>query len=115
DVWLNNWNNEVMIQHDFANNGACPSLATVTFGGAGGVPVQKWNLCKDDSELIWKLAGGNEQSGSVDRLSMLPRLQNPGHLPQASTLTAIGYGWEIASTGGQSEKFTVSQYSISAS
>jgi hypothetical protein len=115
DVWLNNWNNEVMIQHDFANNGACPSLATVTFGGSGGVPVQKWNLCKYGSELIWKLAGGNEQSGSVDILSMLTWLQNHGYLPQASTLTAIGYGWEIASTGGRSETFTVSQYSISAS
>jgi hypothetical protein len=115
DVWLNNWNNEVMIQHDFANNGACPALATATFGGSGGVPVQNWDLCKYGSELIWKLTGGSEKSGSVDILSMLTWLGNHGYLPQGSTLTATGYGWEICSTGGVNETFHVSSFSITAS
>ena len=104
-----------MIQHDFANNGAC-SGPSATFGGSNGVPVQHWYLCGPwGSEYAWKLSGGNEQSGSVDILAMLTWMENNGELPKNSTISSIGYGWEIASTGGQSEKFTVSHYSISAS
>ena len=57
DIWLNNWGNEVMIQHDIVNRGTCPVAATATFGGSGGVPVQNWNLCQFGTELIWQLAG----------------------------------------------------------
>jgi hypothetical protein len=112
DIWLNNGNNEVMIQHDFANQGACDTAATADFGGSGGVPVQHWNFCQYGSMLNWKLPG-NEQSGSVDILAMLTWLENHGYLPKGSTLGLIGYGWEIASTGGQSETFRVSRFSIS--
>jgi hypothetical protein len=113
DIWLNGGKNEVMIQHDFANNGAC-SGPSATFGGSGGVPVQQWTLCGPwGSEYAWKLAG-DEQSGSVDILAMLTWMVSHGYLPKNSTLSSIGYGWEIASTGGQPETFTVSQYSISA-
>ncbi len=114
DVWFNNWGNEVMIQHDFANNGACPTLATATFGGSNGVPSQQWNLCKYGTELIWKLPY-SEHAGRVDILAMTKWLvNNNGYLPQNSKLTAIGYGWELCSTGGQSETFHLSSYSISA-
>jgi hypothetical protein len=103
DIWLNNWGNEVMIQHDFANNGPCTAMATATFGGSGGVPVQSRHLCTFGSELAWKLTGGNEQSGSVDILAMLTWLQHHGYLPQNSGLTDISYCFEICSTGGQPE------------
>jgi hypothetical protein len=42
-------------------------------------------------------------------------LENHGYLSKNSTLESIGYGWEIASTGGVNEKFQVNSYSISAS
>jgi hypothetical protein len=115
DIWLNNGNNEVMIQHDFANAGPCTAAASATFGGSGGVPVQNWDLCQFGSELVWKLTGGNEQSGGVDILSMLTWLENKGYLPQDSTLGLIGYGWEICSTGGVNENFQVSSFSITTS
>ena len=116
DIWLNNGNNEVMIQHDFANNGAC-SGPSATFGGSNGVPVQHWYLCGPwGSEYAWKLKAPNEPSGTVDILAMLTWLENHGnYLPKDSVLEAIGYGWEIASTGGQPETFRVSRYSISVS
>ena len=114
DIWLNKWGNEVMIQHDFAGNGACPTKATATFGGSGGVPVQSWQLCQYGSELIWKLNGGSEQSGSVDVLAMLQWLESHGYLPSSSTLTDISYGWEICSTGGQPETFTNSGFTLTA-
>jgi hypothetical protein len=114
DIWLNNWANEVMIQNDFsALRPRCGTIAsTAKFGGSGGVPVQSWNLCQFGSELIWQLAGRNEHSGSVNILAMLSWLVRHGYLPQKSGLTGISYGFEICSTGGQPEKFTVSRFSI---
>lgn len=53
DLWFNNWHNEVMIQYDFANNGECDPVATVTFGGSDGVPVQPWHLCTFGTTLDW--------------------------------------------------------------
>lgn len=108
---------EVMIQHDFANNGDCTTEATASFGGSGGVPVQNWHLCKYGSELIWKL-GADEQhkvsqpSGSVDILSMLVWLVNQKYLPADTGLWQIGYGWEICSTGGANENFQINRFSI---
>ncbi|MGO9836727.1 MAG: hypothetical protein ACLP1X_21230 [Polyangiaceae bacterium] len=122
DIWLNNWNNEVMVQHDMVNRGGpCgPVLATVSFGGNGGVPVQSWILCQYGSELIWQVAGSGdvygEQSGSVDILAMLTWLvNNDGYLPQGSSLTAIGYGFEICSTGGADETFQVKSFTLTSS
>jgi len=122
DIWLNNWNNEVMIQHDMVNRGGpCgPTLATVSFGGNGGVPVKSWILCQYGSELIWQVAGTGdvygEQSGSVDILAMLTWLvNNHGYLPQGSSLTAVGYGFEICSTGGVDETFQVKSFTLTSS
>ena len=70
--------------------------------------------CKYGSELIWLLSDPSEQSGSVDILGMLNWLVNNGYLPQKSGLTAISYGFEICSTGGKPETFTVSRFSLSA-
>lgn len=113
DLWLNNWGDEVMIMHDLVNIDCPDQQATEDFGGSHGVPVQQWKLCKNGSELIWELAGAGEQTGSVDILSMLTWLVSHGYLPQAATLTAIDYGFEVCSTGGEPETFTVSSYSVS--
>jgi hypothetical protein len=115
DLWFNNWDVEVMIQHDFAGNGPCDFVATQSFGGSGGVPVQTWGLCKFGDELIWKLKGGNEQTGSVDILSMITWLENHGYMASKSTITDLSYGFEICSTGGKDENFQVNSFSISAS
>jgi hypothetical protein len=113
DLWFNNWNNEVMIQTDFAPSGErCGSYeASATFGGSNGVPVQTWSLCQFGSELIWQLAT-NESSGSVDIKAMTTWLENKGYLPGNSTVTALSFGFEISSTGGQNVKFSVSNFSI---
>jgi hypothetical protein len=112
DLWFNNWSNEVMIQHDFANNGPCTFSATATFGGSGGVPVQNSGLCVFGSELVWKLTSGNEQTGSVDILAMVTWLENNGYMPANSTITDLSYGFEVCSTGGQNENFQVNSFSI---
>jgi hypothetical protein len=123
DIWLGqnsstNYADEVMIWHDQVNRGTCggaTKMATATFGGSNGVPQQNWTLCKwGGSELIWYLTSGNEQSGTVDILSMLTWLESHGYVPANSGLNQIDYGFEICSTTG-AETFTVSQFSIKSS
>lgn len=125
DLWLNDWNNEVMIQTDFAGDSLRPRcdvlrdvIATQTFGGTDGVPVQKWNLCQFGSELIWQPRTGiNYPSDTVNVMAMLNWLENHGngkYLPTKSTLTAISFGVEICSTGGQNETFHINNFSFIA-
>ena len=119
DLWFNDWGDEVMILHDFTSSGPCTSVATHTFGGSNGVPLQSWHLCVFGSERVWKLGTDdahlqNEQSGSVDILSMLTWMEDNGYLPQNSTVTDMSMGFEVCSTGGKPEAFEVSRFSINA-
>lgn len=103
-----------MLQNDFAGQGLCPAIARTSFGGSGGAPVRRWILCKNGSELVWHLAGGNEHSGTMNVLAMLRWLESHKSLPAKSILTAIDYGWEICSTGGERETFTLSRLTIAS-
>jgi hypothetical protein len=114
DIWLNNWQDEILIQNDYVNHGGCHFVATVKFGGSGGVPLQSWELCNWGKEIIWSLADGKEQSGAVDILAILKWLASKGYVPEESDLTAISYGWEICSTGGEPETFTISRFTVAA-
>ena len=120
DIWAGqssstNYADEIMIWHDQANRGTCGGASVVTnadFGGSNGVPRQNWTLCKyGSSELIWYLTKSNEQSGTVDVLSMLTWLESHGYLPAGSGLNQIDYGFEICSTPSP-ETFTVSNFAI---
>lgn len=112
---------EIMIQHDFSplrprcSTGAGdPVLATVGFAEPGTGTVQDWKFCQYGKERIWQFADGNEQSGSVNILAMLKWLMNHGYLPQDSELGLVGYGFEICSTGGVDENFSVSNFALTA-
>lgn len=128
DIWLgpdncspansNCASHEVMIQHDFAKNGACTILAKATFPGRAG-HRQHWHLCKFGSEIIWKLGTDDqhkvsERTGVVHILAMLRWLIQHHYLPPHTGLWLIGYGWEICSTGGRPETFSVSGYTLRA-
>jgi hypothetical protein len=119
DIWLNNWSDEVMIQNDYtpSRGPACGNWTAknVEFGGSNGVPAHPWDLCTSGSTAWWETADGNLPSGSVDVLAMLNWLVSHGHLPAGAQLGAVGYGFEISSTGGADENFQVSSYSIAAS
>lgn len=116
DIWLNDWNTEVMIQTD--NYGSqspgsgCPFTARVAFGGWTGVPKATWGFCDYGGELIWQIPRGHVTKSSVGIFAMLNWLVAHHYLKASSTLTAIGFGWEICSTGGVSETFRVSRYVI---
>jgi hypothetical protein len=125
DLWLDDWHNEVMIQTDFAGDSLRPRcdvlhdvVAAATFGGTDGVPVRRWNLCQFGSEIIWQPATGkNYPSGKVNVMAMLTWLEKHGHgkyLPAKPTLTAISFGFEICSTAGRSQTFTLNSFSFTA-
>jgi Glycosyl hydrolase family 12 len=112
DLWLNNWNYEVMIWND--NYGEDLSddtdLGSVTIGGQN-FEVYRNGPPGSGEELIVSL-DSNEQSGTIDILSTLNWLASKGYLPSGATLTSIDYGWEILSTGGQPETYQLSSFCI---
>ncbi len=129
DIFFNGgYNNEVMIQNDLVNRGGqCgPVLATETFGGTNGVPVNTWVLCVYGSETIWQIqqpSSGEQtfgvQSGSVDLLAMLQWLENntnpntgATYIPAGSTMYSVSFGFELCYTNNVQENFTVTNFSI---
>jgi hypothetical protein len=105
DIWLNNWADEIMIQTVWHHNPyPCTSVETATFGGSNGVPVNSWGLCVFGSEKIWGLnsaMGPQATALTVDIKAMIQWLIDHGYITtQASTLTAVGFGFEVTNTGG---------------
>jgi hypothetical protein len=122
DIWLNQYADEVMIQHEVAGHGQCDGESAVAgpikFGGTHHVPVKSWLLCQYGSELFWQLRSPKGawafgiSHGRVDILSMLAWLLNHNYLPAKSTLDQIDYGFELSSTNGLDETFTVTALTI---
>ncbi len=122
DIWLNNYADEVMIQHEVAGHGQCngeqPIAGPVTFGGTHHVPVNSWLLCQYGAELYWQLPSPQGawsfgiSEGSVDILAMLAWLVANHYLPAHSTLDQIDYGFELSSTNALDETFAVTRLTI---
>lgn len=110
DIFLNNSgpSNEVMIDLDNVNWSAGGSkylgrawfghqlFTAYEYGGPGG-------------ELIWR-KNTSEQTGTVHILLMLRWFQKHGFIAPTSTLGIVGFGWEICTTGGVAESFSVSKF-----
>ena len=112
DIWLTgtSGSNEIMIWVDNANRGTggAAQIGTGTFGG------QKWTLLQyHGGEVIWSL-NASEQSGAVNILAMLRDLQSRGLASSGAAIGQIDFGFEICSTGGMPETFSVSNYTLTA-
>ena len=109
DIWLNNLNKEVMFWVD--NHGQTPSgsvVATTTFSGA------TWDLWQTGGGYWAFVRKGNASSGTVDLLAGLKYLESRGDLAATDKLWQVNFGWEICSTAGAPETFTVSNYSVNS-
>ena len=120
DIYLNNWGNEVQIQHDMVNTAQCggttPVKTNVSFGGSYGVPTESWDLC-DNGLYYWQLPKGSsntygESSGSVDLIAMIKYLETNGYLPSSSTISSVAYGFIIDTTSATTKTFTVNSFSL---
>ena len=54
----------------------------------------------------------NETSGRIHILTMLDWLGSHGYSAAGSGLNQINFGWEICSTGGKADTFTMSRYDL---
>jgi hypothetical protein len=117
DIWFSNAaHNEVMVWVDNVNRGTGGARVDAHARFAG----QAWTLENYGGEIIWSL-NHSESSGTVRLLRMLRWLQHhtlPGQkapvLPANARLGLVNFGWEICSTGGRAEKFTVNRYWLHA-
>lgn len=106
--------NEVMIQADEHGRGGDCSVPwaaqNVSIGGRSD-----WELCVDGSSAFWQVPPADSfSSGTVDVMAMLQYLVSHGYMASTAAIGDFGFGWEIASTGGQAETFRVSSFSITA-
>jgi hypothetical protein len=111
DIWINNLNKEVMIWVD--NHGQTPAgskVATTTFSGA------TWDLYETSNRSYMAFVReGNSSSGTVNLSSALNYLQGRGDLSGSDVLWQVNFGWEICSTAGSAEKFSLSNYTLASS
>jgi hypothetical protein len=115
DIWLNGWNTEVMIwvdkQHETFYQ---PVLGTATFGG------QQFTVYLDHgvshgypSGPFFFVLQHNETHGTIDILAVFHWLERAGYLsPSKGGLNAVDFGWEICSTNGVPENFSISHYTL---
>jgi hypothetical protein len=111
DIWLGtpskSFSQEVMIWVDDHRTNPPPGtvVGRPTFFGA---PYTVW----DAGGTVYMVRDSNETSGRVDILTMLNWLESNGYSAAGSGLNQIDFGWEICSTDGKAETFTMSQYDL---
>jgi len=109
DIWINDLNKEVMFWVD--NHGQTPAgskVATVTLGGL------TWNYYKTSGYYAFVL-DHNAATGTVDLLAGIRYLISRGDLSASDKLWQVNFGFEICSTAGAPETFTVSNFSLASS
>ena len=111
DIWLSGTSGpkEIMIWIDNANRGTggAQKIGVGRFGG------HKWTLLRYGGEVIWS-RDANVRSGAVNILPMLRDLQFRGLVSPDAAVSQIDFGFEICSTGGVPETFSVSHFALTA-
>jgi hypothetical protein len=130
DIWTK-YPNDVMVWTDNVNRGSggATKIGTMSYAGQN-FTVYVNGTVAGGGEIIFSLDGDNgkdhsgfahESSGTVHILALMRWLQKymtaHGRSTWASDLgqvTQIDAGWEICSTGGTSETFSMSHYALRA-
>jgi hypothetical protein len=121
DIWLSNNgaanSNEVMVWVDNVNRGSGGAAKLANYTTPDGKAWTLYQYGGSGGELIWSLGQGSfaqQASGTVDLLSLLNWLASHGYEGSGTAVSQVDFGWEICSTGGASEKFTLGTYGITA-
>ena len=104
DVWLNNYNIEVMIWVD--NHGQRPSGNVIGHAAIFGQHFAVWHGGTDYTFAL----DHNETTGMTHIQASLRWLISHGYIPASATLTQVNFGWEIASTNSKAEDFKLTGY-----
>jgi hypothetical protein len=110
DIWLNGLRKEVMVWvDDHGQSPAGSKVATTTFSGA------TWDLYETSNRSYMAFVRqGSASSGAVDLLAALTYLEHRGDLSASDVLWQVNFGWEICSTAGAPETFTLSNYTLAS-
>lgn len=109
DVWLNNYNIEMMIWTDNVGQ----SFSGDSLVGHATIFGQRFAVWRNGSEFIFAL-NHNETSGVTHILASIDWLMNHGYVPASATLSQVDFGWEVSSTHGKPEDFTMKSYWLHA-
>jgi len=110
DIWLSHTNgpDEIMVWVD--NHGRGSGGATrIGHATIFGQPFTVYRY--GGGEIIFSL-DHNEQTGTVHIIATLRWLQGHGYVSARAAIGQVDFGWEICSTGGKPETFTVSAFSL---
>jgi len=112
DIWLSDTpgSDEIMVWVDNARRGT-GGAAVIGHATIFGQPFTVLQYGGKGGEIIFSL-NHNEQTGTVHILATLRWLQSHGYVPAGATVGQVDFGWEICSTGGRPETFTVSAYTL---
>jgi hypothetical protein len=104
DVWLNNYNIEVMIWVD--NHGQRPAGNVI---GHATIFGQHFAVWRAGTYYAFAL-DHNETTGMTHIQASLNWLTSHGYIKSSATLTQVNFGWEIASTNGVPRDFHMTRY-----
>ena len=104
DVWLDNYNLEVMIWVD--NHGQTPAGNVV---GHATIFGQHFAVWRGGNTYTFAL-NHNETRGITHILASIQWLVSHRYIPASVTLAQVNFGWEIASTDGKPMNFAVTNY-----
>jgi hypothetical protein len=111
DIWLSGTSHsEVMIWVDNVGRGN----GGATLYGHATIAGQAFTVYTYGSGEIIVSLDRSERSGTVDILATLRWLQAHRLVSSSATLGQVDFGWEICSTGGRPETFTVSKYRLTS-
>jgi hypothetical protein len=119
DIWAgtgsSNYAQEIMIWVD--NHGQRPAGSVVASATIDGVGYKVWSTGKAGAvgNPVSMVLDSNQASGSVTVLDDLNWLKSNGYMPAGSGLNQVDFGFELCSTGGATQTFSVSQFGIKSS
>lgn len=101
DIWLDNYGIEVMIWVD--NQGQTPAGSVI---GTADLTGKKSTVYKSGNTYSFVL-NKNETHGEVNILAALDWLTSNNYIATSSYMTQFNFGWEICSTDGKTDTFTM--------
>lgn len=113
DIWCDNNDLEVMIWVD--NQGQTPGgqeIATVRLFGQEFIVYHSGSLTDLNSGTYTFVLASNETSGLVNILDVYRWLITNGYISASDYMTQFNFGWEIASTAGQSDTFRLNSLTL---
>ena len=111
DIWLDNpacssCHNEIMVWTD--NYGQTPAGNVTAHATVYGVPMTVWA----DTNTVSFVYDTPVASGTVHIIELMDWLISHKYIPADTGFGLVDFGWEICSTHGVSETFTVNSYNL---